>query len=256
MLIDAHGHIDAQTPASRLSTYAGVCRLDLVLVSNRDGASVPRGVPNLDEGVANQTTLDACEQHPRLRPLYWARPGLVDSRPQTLAGALAISPFLGAVFSPADNGYSFTDPSLDAYMQALATADRPAVLLYGNDEGASPSKAYELAQRHPKGLFILSAREPSPARWAEALDVVRRSIQKKDADLYLGTAHASADNVQTAVLAVGSERVVLGTNAMRDEKSHTPRHIALLEDLRQTLSGIDYRNVTGENAVRLFRLHA
>lgn len=256
MMVDVHAHIDAHTPASRLSTYAGVCRLDLVLISNRDAASRPRGMPNLDEGVANQTCLDACELHARLRPLYWVRVGLVDSRPQTLAGALAISPFLGAVFSPADNGFELTDESLDPYLQALTAADRPAVLLYGIDENAAPTKAYELARRHPKCLFVLSAREPSPARWAEALDVVRRAQQRKEAELYLATAHAGADNIQTAVLALGSERVLLGTNAMRDEKSHTPRHIALLEELRHTLSGLDYRNVTGENAVRLFRLNA
>ena len=258
MLIDVHGHfgqrIAGVAPPARISTYAGVCGADLVLVSNRDAASEPAGAANLDEAEANLACLSACREHSHLVPLYWVRPGLADSNVNALAGALLTEPFAGVVFAPTDNGYDVADPRLGPYLALLAKVGRPVLFCIGADERTAPHKIHDRGRRYPSLPIVLCPCGAPAGQRAAALDAVRYAIQRNDAQLYLDTSHADADEVCTAVRTVGAERVLFGSNAVHYGESHIPRHIALLEELRAALVPEEFQQVAGGSAARLFGL--
>lgn len=254
MLVDVHAQFDDSTPPGRLHTYAGLCGLDYVLVANGAAASTHGGGTNLDEATANGAALEASRKHRRLLPLYWARPGERDSYVHALAGALASEPFVGLFLSPAENGYDVTDKLLDPYIDVLTTAERPCVIRVSDDSRSRPAQIGVLAKRHPDVAFVLCICAAKPELRAEALDVIRRSWQSQDAQMYLDTSHADGNGVRTAVRALGAERVVYGTDALRHGESHVPRHIALLDELRKSLAAEEFRLVAGANAARLFGL--
>ncbi len=258
MLIDIHGHIGQRTPGAappaRIATYAGVCGIDRVLVSNRDAASEPPGAANADEADANVTCLNACREQERLAPLYWVRPGFADSNIHATAGALLSEPFVGTVFAPADNGYDLADPRLDPYLALLGKIGRPVLFCIGADERSAPSKVHERGRRLPDVPIVLCACGAPAAQRTAALDVVRYALQRADARLYLDTSHADADEICTAVRTVGSDRVLFGSHAVSYGELHIPRHVALLDELRQTLIPEELTQVLGGNAMRLFGL--
>jgi predicted TIM-barrel fold metal-dependent hydrolase len=254
MVVDVHAHFNDATPPSRITRYAGVCGIDLVLVSNRDAASHPEGVADYDEAAANGVCLQACAENTRLVPLYWVRPGRVDSSVNALAGALAGEPFVGVLFSPTENGYDAADPMLDPYFDVIEKAGRPALVCVSGDERSSPHRVFDLARRHARVPVVMCAcGAPTEVR-AEALDLAHRAAQQQTANLYLDTSHATAESVRNAVEIVGPERILFGTNALSYEDAHVPRHIALLDELRRTLAPRALHQVLSQNAVELFRL--
>lgn len=258
MLVDIHGHFGQAPPGSaspaRLTTYAGVCGIDLVLVSNRDAASRPAGAGDCPETDANAATLDACEQNRYLAPLYWVRPGRIDSHVNALAGALETAPFVAAVFAPTANGFEPIEAVLRPYLTVLAVVKRVAVFCLGPDERSSPAHIYGLARLFPTVPFVLCACAATAAQRASAADVARHCAARKDADVYVDTAHADAREIRALVGTAGADRVLFGTNALVYGDTHTPRTIALLDELKQLLPLEVYQQVTGGNAVRLFDL--
>ncbi len=252
MLIDIHGHISTDTPATRVATYAGVANIDYVLISNRDAARVGDDARDWDEATANSATLAAAREHQRLRPLYWLRPGQVDSNIHAIAGALASEPFAGAQLAPAEVGVALSDGVLGAYLDTLALVEKPLAICIGNDNLTIPDDAYELARSHPRVPIVLCGCNASTERRNEMADVVRWTSQRNDADLYLDTSHATAPGIAAIVSAVGAERVLFGTNALSYDDTHLPRHIALIDELRATLSPADAETVLSQNAARIF----
>ncbi len=254
MLIDVHGHIGRDTPPARVATYAGVCGVDWVLVSNRDAAVEPPGAANADETDANVACLEACRARVHLVPLYWARPGRVDSNLHALVGALESEPFAGVVFCPAEGGFDVSDRQLEPYFSVLGAVGCPGLFCIGRDPRAAPAKVYEQARRQPKTPIVLCGCGAGEAERAAALDVARHAQRRRDADLYVDTSHSGAAEIRTAVEVLGAERVLFGTDAISYGDSHVPRHIALLEELRSSMSRADLEQVAGANAARLFGL--
>lgn len=254
MLVDIHAHYSSALPASRLSQYAGLTGLDLVLVSNRDAASDGEGACNLDEAAANLATLQHCQTYPRLAALYRIRPGRVDSNVHAMVGALATEPFFGVVLAPGEQGFDLADELLDSYLTALLPSRHPVVVCIANDERGTPEKAYALGRRHRRLPLVLCAAGADEQRSAGILNVVRDAAQRGDANLLLDTSHRSGDAVRRAIDTVGAERVLFGSDALSYQDAHVPRHIALLDELRKSLAPETFRLVMGENATRVFRL--
>ncbi len=256
MRIDVHGHFGHKTagaaPPGRVATYAGVAGFDSVLVSNRDAASESAGAANLDEADANAACLAACRGHDRLLPLYWVRPGRADSHVPTMVGALTTEPFVGLVFSPGDNGYDVRDPLLDEYLGMAARIGRPVLFCVGGDERSAPKGVYERGRQHPTLPIVLCACGAPKAQRAAMLEVVRHAWQRSDARLYLDTSHANREEICAAVRTVGAEHVLFGSNAVSYGEAHLPRHLALLEELREALVPEEYEQVVGGSASRLF----
>lgn len=258
MIVDVHGHIGTGlrngAPARRVSTYAGTCSVDVVLVSNRDAASVPAGSENRDETDANLECLAACRSNPRLAPVYWVRPGKVDSHVRAFAGALATEPFVGVTFAPAENGYDLLDAAVTPYFAALCGTNRPALICVNDTPGATPHRAYEAAERYPQLPVVLCVCGGDTSVRTAALDVACYAQRDQSANLYLDTSHASAAEIRSAVDVAGSERILFGSNALHSGDSHIPRHLGLLAELPRVLGSEISRQVTGENAIRLFGL--
>lgn len=258
VIIDVHGHFGlavggATAPPARLTTYAGVCGVDLVLASNADAAVRPGGA-DTDEADANRACLEACRAHGRLVPLYMVRPGRADSHPLTLAGALETERFAGVVFAPAAVGFDLGDRGLDPYLSAVQRARRPALFCVCGEKTASPGRVYDLARRRSGLTCVLCNCGSSGASWAEALDVARFAAQREDARLCLDTSHATAREIASAVHSLGEGQVLFGTDAVRFGDAHLPRHIALLADLRRLLAPAALAAVLGGNAAGLFGL--
>jgi predicted TIM-barrel fold metal-dependent hydrolase len=256
MLIDIHAHTGltspgAASPAS-LAEYAQACHLDRVLISNRDAAVEPHEAANLDEADANLACLQACRDHPKLAALYWVRPGQVDSNVRAITGALKTAPFVGALFSPAAAAFDAADPILTPYLDALARTGRPAVFCVTADERAGPAKVYELARHQPGVPVVLCLCSDGASQRAAAVDVVGHARRRADANLYLDTSHVSASEIAAAIRVLGSECVLFGSDALSGGQRHATQVAALFDQMRNDLSPLDFQNVTGENAARLF----
>lgn len=258
MLIDVHAHIAPSTPggvtARNVVRYASMLDLDFVLIANRDGASEPSGAADLDEADVNGAALVAGRTLSRMAPLYWVRPGRLDSDPHAFRGALETEPFVGAAFSPAENGFDAAASVLDPYLEILRVTGRAALFCVRADARASAGQVYELARRHPTVPVVMCICGAGETQRAGALDALQQAVKRKDADLYLDTSHAEVAAIVGTIRSVGADRVVFGTDALSYGEAHSPRHIALLDALRGALPRQDYQRVTGENAARLFRL--
>lgn len=258
MIVDAHTHIcprsAAAVPPARLATYAGVAGFDVLLVSNRDAAAAGAGGADVDETTANMTTLEAARTCPKLRALYWVRPAASDSNVYAFAGALESEPFVGAVFSPADNNVPADDRRIEPYLAWLTEIDRPAVFLVAAGDYASPARVYAAARRHPRLNVLLCQIDSTPVCQTQSMEVARTARARNDARLFLDTSYMSASAIRGAVEHLGAGWVVLGTNALAQGDAHTPRQIALLDELRRQLSPSEFAGVAGGNAARLFDL--
>lgn len=256
MIIDIHAQFSQQgshaAPAGRLAAYAGVCRVDAVLVSNQD-ADVPPPGQDLDEAEANTICLENCAVHAPLLPLYRLRPTRPDSNVRVLAGALSMEPFTGAALSPTGMNLYADDERLDPYLTVLAGRGCPLIIYVDSDERSSPARVRRLAQRHQQVPVILCAHGSRPPR-AAILDEVGHAIRNQDANLYLDTAHAGPRDVRTAVDAVGADRVLFGSDALAGGDSHHSHVIALLDGMKQTLNPQELALLASENARRLFTL--
>jgi predicted TIM-barrel fold metal-dependent hydrolase len=258
MVVDVHGYFGLVTPGAvppaRINTYAGVSGAELVLVSNRDGASEPTGAADLDEVEVNEACLGACEAHKHLVPVYWVRPGRFDSNLRAFAGAIETADFVGAMFFASAAGFDAGDDAVTAYLSVLATMGRPALFSITDDDRCAPEKIYAQARRQPKLPVVLCNCRAGAARRRDVLEVVHAAASHRDADLYTDTAHATGVEIRAMVQAVGTERVVWGTDALSHGDYHAPRHITLLEEVRKLLPPDDFRRITTANALRLFGL--
>jgi predicted TIM-barrel fold metal-dependent hydrolase len=257
MIVDANTHISPRSavavPPARLATYAGVAGIDVLLVSNRDAAAGAGGA-DIDETSANLDTLDAARTCPKIRALYWVRPGATDSNVYAFAGALESEPFVGAVISPADSAVPADDRRIEPYLAWLTEIDRPAVFLIAAGDYASPARVYKAARRHPRLNVLLCQTDSTPVCQTQSIDVARTARARNDARLFLDTSYMSAAAIRTAVEQLGAGWVVLGTNALAMGDAHTPRQIALLDELRRQLTPSEFAGVAGGNAARLFNL--
>jgi len=255
MVIDIHGHLgrpgQREPTAALLNEYIEACGIDRLLVSNLEAASAAPDAANLDEATANVACLQACRQHKRWVPLYWVRPGQVDSNIHAFAGALSTEPFGGVVFSPVLNDFSADAELLDPYLSVMGRLRVAGLFQVGSAENARPATVHRLAKRNPSVPLVLY--DPAAhGLWAEALDVIRRAIDRDDADLYVGTAHASIGEILAAVGGVGLERVLYGSDAPCHGREHATRCSLLLDELHAALPGQTVRKIIGGNAATLF----
>ncbi len=258
MLVDAHTHISPKSatsvPPARLAAYAGVVGFGAVLVSNRDAASVGPNAANVDETTANATVLDAAQNLPKLKPLYWVRPGATDANVYAFAGAMQCESFIGAVIAPAENGVPADDRRVEPYLAWLTEIDRPAVFLIAGSDAASPARVYSAAKRHPRLNVLMCQTDMTPVCQTRTIDVARTARSRNDAQLFMDTSYLSASAIRTAIDQLGAGWVLYGSNALASGDAHTPRQIALLDDLRRTLGPAEFEAVAGGNAARLFNL--
>lgn len=255
-IIDIHAHIGSfqgfdlslETLLANLQQH----NLSIALISNIDGAELPE-TRNLDEQAANRITLEIVQAYPHLlRGLAWARPN--DGAPDSLEPFLRDHHFVGVKLHSEMNHFAADDSLVDGYLALCARYAVPAVFHSGKSSSNSdPMKIYRAAQRHPTVpviLYHMGFKGPHD----DAITVVKESMQKGDARLYLETAQANPQAVLRAVKELGAERVLFGTDATYYGKDHYARYLPLIDLLRQELSDEEYQKVMHGNAIRLFKL--
>lgn len=265
-VIDIHAHIgsfqgyDLSTPTlmDNIQRYG----IQLALISNIDGAELPQ-TQNLDEIKANQATAEHVRRYPdRLRGLVWIRPN--DGAPATvepfLQDSIATGPspkvFVGIKFHPDMNNFPADDARVDGYLQLCEKYALPAVFHSGSDDtsNAAPRRIYAAARRHPNVpiiLYHMGFLGPHNA----AIAIVKESLTRGNAQLYLETAQADPNAVLQAIKTLGSARVLFGTDATYYGKTHYEKYETMLTRLKNELPADDFAKVVRGNAERLFKLH-
>ncbi|MCG3119832.1 MAG: hypothetical protein ALAOOOJD_02369 [bacterium] len=264
--IDIHAHIgsfkgyDLSTPTllQNIAQYG----IRLALISNIDGAELPEVTLNLDERQANQATAEQVRRYPdQLRGLVWTRPE--DGSPANvepfLRDSIAVGPsqrvFVGMKLHPDMNHFSADAGRVDGYLQLCEKYGIPAVFHSGNDDtsNAAPQKIYAAARRHsavPIILYHMGFLGPHDS----AIATVQQALRRGDAQLYLETAQADPAEVLRAIKALGSDRVLFGTDATYYGKEHYKHYATLVNRLQQELAAEDFAEVMHGNAERLFKL--
>lgn len=257
MRIDIHAGFTLRrahpVPPSRLVTYAGLCQVDRLLVVNRDAAASANAA-DMPETDANVACLEACVKHPVLLPVYWLRPGRIDSHVYALAGALAEERFVAAYLDPEANNIAADDVRLDAYLEALVRMQRPLLVEVAPRTRSEPGRVYALARRHPELPIVLLHGAADAGLHDAVVEAVSRAASQSDARLYLDTAFNGAASIGRAVEAVGVRRVLFGSAALAYGDAHVPRHLAFLEELRLALNEPQRAQVLSGNAIDLFGL--
>ncbi|TVP50278.1 MAG: hypothetical protein EA350_00755, partial [Gemmatimonadales bacterium] len=254
--------------------------VELVLVSNIDGAAVPGKTRNLSEREANRATERFVRSYPAtFRGLLWGRPDRGDasdlepfaslrldaSPPQTAAaGAPATAAgwtrrlFVGLKLHPEMNAVFADAPAMDPYLRFAARHGYPVVAhCDGQVDEASAPRLLALARRHPDVPVVLyhtgfqGPHEPAIAAAEAALGLAGDG---PPADVWLETAQLPPAAALEAVERVGAGRVLFGTDATFFGRGHYARYRPLLEALAAALSPADLARVTHENARALFRL--
>jgi hypothetical protein len=255
-IIDIHAHIGSfegfDVSTETLLQNMRRHNIRFALISNIDGAELSE-TRNLNEVETNQLTLETLRANPNsLRGLAWARPG--DGSPENLEPFLRDHRFVGVKLHPEMNHFAADDSLADGYLVLCAKYGVPAVFHSGKTgSNSDPRKIYRAAQQHPTVpviLYHMGFKGPHD----EAMAVVKQSIEKRDAQLYLETAQVDPQSVLAAVQQLGAERVLFGTDATYYGKAHYERYLPMIELLRQQLSEDDYGKVMWGNALSLFKL--
>ncbi len=264
-IIDIHAHIgsfkgyDLSTPTllSNIERYG----IRLALISNIDGAELPQTL-NLDEIKANQATAEHVRQYPdKLRGLVWTRPedGLPAKVEPFLQDSIATGPsrrvFVGMKFHPDMNHFPADDPRLDGYLRLCEKYQIPAVFHCGSDDTSNSAarRIYAVARRHPKVpviLYHMGFLGPHGL----AIAAAKEALAKKDAQLYLETSQADPAEVLRAIKALGSDRVLFGTDATYYGKEHYQQYETMITRLQNELAAEDFAKVMRGNAEKLFKL--
>jgi len=260
-VIDVHAHIGTyrgydlsiETLLDNLNRY----RIRLALISNIDGAELPGITGNLDEGAANKATVEIIRCYPdKLKGLAWVRPGTTDGSAASIEPFLRDEGFVGVKLHPEMNHFAADDPEVDPYLDLCARHKVPAVFHCGADgSNSAPDRIYRIARRHPTVPVVLY-HMGFETDHRSAIRTVKESISKRDALLYLDTAQVSAEDALRAIEAVGSERVLFGTDATYYGKDHYRNYRPLVALLKMKLSRSDFDKVMWSNAERLFNLSA
>lgn len=232
----------------------------MVLVSNIDGAELPDTTKNLDETLANNQVYELVKKFPeRLRGLAWTRPRdgsahLVEKFLKDCLDSKRQHAFVGLKFHPEFNRFAADDPRIDRYLQLAEKYHVPAVFHCGSPNSlSSPQRIYRAARRHPRVAIVLY-HMGFGTNHEDAIGTVKQSIDKGDAQLYLETAQAEPSAVLKAIKAIGSKRVMFGTDATYFGKEHYSNYEALVTLLGKQLTQPELSDVMRGNAVRLFKL--
>jgi predicted TIM-barrel fold metal-dependent hydrolase len=253
MVIDAHIHLGSlsgrEHKLAALTRYLNEAGVDRAFVSNLDAAAIGDGARDLDELDANLACLEAAKIETRLVPLYWVRPGRVDSSDHAFAGALDTEPFAGAFLAPRHNGFEADDARLDRHLSVLARLEKPVFVLVGRDDIARPYRAYQLAKRFPRTAVILC--NTNPPAWGDCVDCVRQSVVREDSRLFLVTAHAKPEELQGAVRTIGADRLIFGSDGPPSLPGNKPATSRPLDAIRNALMPAEYLKVVSETVSAL-----
>lgn len=203
-----------------------------------------------DEITGNKELLEKCEQNPKLKAELVCEPKNGNAKNIDQLLQEYNDKVFALKFHPQCSSLDANHPSYEPYMQIAKKHNKPCVFHSDRiDTFASPLKIYELAKKTPEVPVVLyhmsmasgvdkiatishlSQEElnekglnevgkingfqwQNRERWnQDGIDVVKESLAKKDANLYLETSWTKPETVVKAIKEVGEDRVLFGTDA-------------------------------------------
>ncbi len=210
--------------------------VDLAIVSNISAVDAPMQ--------ANFELAEWVEEYRELVPIAWTTPEVTKVGEVRQLFALG---FRGLKFHPTAGGYRADSNEVDRYLRICAQEGKPALFHCAADESSAPERYMALAERNPDVWIILAHMNlfgPAEAaiRVAEAYP-----------NICLDTSWARPEDVKDAILRIGAERILWGTDAPLGGECHYRRD-RVRAALESKLDEGELKSVMWGNAARLFSL--
>lgn len=171
------------------------------------------GDPKDNETHGNLDTFNLCETDKKLFPAAVCQPG--HGNPKDIEKLISEKKFYALKFHPYYLGEPANSELYDPYLDIAKKQGLPCVF-HTAPGSSAPNLVYELAKRHPDVPIILYHSNLGSNSW-DAINVVKKSLEKKDANLYLELSWVDQDVNSNIIIdminEVGAKRVLFGTDA-------------------------------------------
>jgi len=204
-----------------------------VFVSNSDCIDMKDGKPYLNEIDGNQKMLDSANRNPLIKPLAVCQPSYGSA--ENIKKLLDENPgkFIGLKFHPQMLNLAANDEKYLPYIK-LAQDYKLPCLFHSDAVGSlsDPKLIYEVAKKFPEVSFILGhlGLNDYQSQNANAINVMKESIEKGDAKLYADLAWTDVPAIKKAISELKNmpqgdftNRLLFGTDAPLGEFNHPDR---------------------------------
>jgi predicted TIM-barrel fold metal-dependent hydrolase len=258
-IIDVHGHLgrfegyDLSLPT--LLANIKEHKVKYVFVSNIDGAALPGVTADADEVSINQDCAKICAEHPELKPLAWVKPGATAANAANIEPFLRDQKFYGLKFHPDFNKFAADSEITAPYLRLCDKYHVPALFHCGQSARSSAEVIYRAARKFSQVPFVLYHMNFGGDHQA-VIDIGRQARDRKDALIYLETAQTEAEWIVKAIKAVGSERVIFGTDATYYGRGHYRQYLPILSSVKRQVTASEFQQYINGNAREIFRLRS
>jgi predicted TIM-barrel fold metal-dependent hydrolase len=241
-----------------------------------------------NETDGNKELLEQCKQNPKLKAEIVCQPGVGKAENIDTLLKENEKDIYALKFHPQESNLPANDAAYEPYMKIAQKYKKPCVFHSDRiDTPSSPYKIYELAKKTPnvpvvlyhmsmasggklselpqselkaKGLegvddYVWNHRE----KWnRDGISVVKESIAKKDANLFLEVSWTKPETIIEAIKEVGADKVLFGTDAplgeMGNAKDYRGRIVEVKNAIKQNFDNADeiINKVFFENSNKLF----
>lgn len=237
-VIDCHCHLgvghDYEQTAESLLADMDRCGVDQCVI-----CPVDRYIA-VNNRTGNEFVLAAAAAHPdRFIPFATVNPWYGHDACEELHRALEAGA-RGVKFHPALQGFLLCDELIDPLLEIVQPRRVPVYMHTGTPAYAQPTQLTELALRFPTIDFVMG-HMGSTDFWLDAVPAALVS-----ANIYVDTSWSLPQKIERALAALGSERVLFGTD--------TPLSLLELEltcVAQASMTDDERRNVLGGNVQRL-----
>jgi predicted TIM-barrel fold metal-dependent hydrolase len=240
---DAHCHLgrglEYAVTAESLLAEMDACGVERAVIVPADRQIAVRNREGNDE------VLVAAREHPdRLTAFCTANPWFGDDAVAVIRRAFDAGA-AGLKLHPVLQGFSILDPVARPVIEAAVDRCRPVYFHTGTPVGSTPFQLAELCLRYPEGRFIMGHAAYSDY-WNDVVFAVKAA-----ANLYVETSTHLPLVIRLLVEAVGTERVLYGSNypmnSMNLEIGKITRYITAAADLERIFSANVDRLFGGES---------
>ncbi len=256
-IIDVHAHIGEfkgfDLSLNSLLSTMSESKIEYAFISNIDGAALSGVTADGDEVTVNEKTAKVASENPKLKPLFWAKPGAKGASAETAEKFLRDKKFYGIKFHPDFNNFPANSESVIPYLRLCEKYKVPALFHCGGSSRSSAGVIYQAAKKFPNVPFVLYHMGFN-TQHDEAINVAKEAKTKKDALIYLEISHVEASDIIRAIKAVGADRVIFGTDAAYYGRSHYDTYTETIKNVKKAISAIEFQQFIHNNAVEIFHL--
>lgn len=273
MIIDSHTHIGTityQVGKNRVSDLPGddliaamrKYSIAYALVSSIEGAEfdsdghpVPpeKQIPQMESFLKLLKFVrprgEALPGDPLLKALLWIKP--YTERP-----TVELEQFIrenrdhiaGLKMHPSLSNIKFNESRFLPYLKLAEKYDMPVQVHTENDGLANPAYVAEVAGRFPSVKFTMVHMGLNTDN-REAIDIIRTN-----GNIYGDTCEVKIDNVISAIKICGSEKILLGTDAIVHGIDTYERYMPLVDLIRKEFSREEAENILYRNCMRIYKV--